>query len=204
VGLVSSLLQYHHRTSRLPQGQRVTASMATHLGRVESLLDIGCGDGQNTKRLADLCGATKIAGVDVVIRKKTFIEVSAYDGKNVPFPDRSFDAVTLVDVLHHCEDPQRTLHEAVRVARKMVVIKDHLAFGQVTRRLLHLMDLVGNAKDGIPSPGTYFELRDWVQMIDRAGARMARVDWPLKTHDLPWSLAGWPVLQFTAKLVPVG
>jgi SAM-dependent methyltransferase len=204
VSLVSSLLlQYHHRTSRLPQGERVTASMARHLGQVESLLDVGCGDGKNTRRLADLCGATKIAGVDVVIRQQTFIDVTEYDGKNVPFPDRSFDAVTLVDVLHHCEDPQRTLDEAVRVARRMVVLKDHFAFGPATRRLLHLMDLVGNAKDGIPSPGTYFELRQWVQMTDRAGARIADLDWPLKTHDLPWSLAGWPVLQFTAKLVPV-
>jgi SAM-dependent methyltransferase len=204
VSLVSSLLlQYHHRTSRLPQGERVTASMARHLGRVESLLDVGCGDGKNTRRLADLCGATKIAGVDVVLRKQTFIDVTAYDGMNVPFPDRSFDAVTLVDVLHHCEDPQRTLDEAVRVARRMVVIKDHFAFGPATRRLLHLMDLVGNAKDSIPSPGTYFELRQWVQMVDRAAARIADLDWPLKTHDLPWSLAGWPVLQFTAKLVPV-
>jgi SAM-dependent methyltransferase len=203
VTLISSLLQYHHRGSRLPQGQRVTASMASHLTDVDSLLDIGCGDGKNTARLADLCGATKIAGVDVVIRKETFIDVSAYDGKNVPFPDASFDAVTLVDVLHHCEDPQRTLDEAVRIARKVVVIKDHLAYGRVTRRLLHLMDLVGNAKDGIPSPGTYFDLRQWVQMIDIAGARLVRIDWPLKTHDFPWSLAGWPVLQFTAKLVPV-
>jgi SAM-dependent methyltransferase len=203
VSLVSALLQYHHRTSRLPQGERVTTSMACHLGRVDSLLDIGCGDGKNTRRLADLCGATQVAGVDVVIREETFIDVSAYDGKSVPFEDRSFDAVTLVDVLHHCEDPQRTLDEAVRVSRKMVVIKDHLAFGPFTHRLLHWMDLVGNAKDGIPSPGTYFELRRWVQMIDRAGARMAGLDWPLKTHDLPWSLAGWPVLQFTAKLVPV-
>jgi SAM-dependent methyltransferase len=203
VSLVSTLLRYHHETSRLPQGQRVSASLAGHLGKVGSLLDIGCGDGNNTTRIAALCGATEVAGVDVVIRKETFIDVRPYDGKNVPFPDQSFDAVTLVDVLHHCEDPQRTLDEAVRVARKMVVIKDHLAFGSATRRLLHLMDLVGNAKDGIPSPGTYFELRQWVQMIDHAGARMAGLDWPLKTHDLPWSLAGWPVLQFTAKLVPV-
>ncbi len=204
VSLVSSLLlQYHHRTSRLPQGERVTASMAGHLGRVESLLDVGCGDGKNTRRLADLCGAAKVAGVDVVIRKQTFIDVTEYDGTSVPFPDRSFVAVTLVDVLHHCEDPQRTLDEAVRVARRMVVIKDHFAYGAVTRRLLHLMDLVGNAKDGIPSPGTYFELRQWVQMVDRAGARIADIDWPLKTHDLPWSLAGWPVLQFTARLVPL-
>jgi SAM-dependent methyltransferase len=187
----------------LPHGRRVAASLSSHLGQVESLLDIGCGDGRNTKRLAELCGARTIAGVDVTIRKETLIDVSQYDGKNVPFPDRSFDAVTLVDVLHHCEDPQRTLDEAVRVARNMVVIKDHLAYGAVTRWMLKMQDLVGNAKDSIPCPGTYFELRQWVEMFDRAGARMAGIDWPLKLHDLPWSLAGWPVFQFTAKLVPV-
>jgi SAM-dependent methyltransferase len=203
VNVVKLFLDYHHRTSRIPQGNRVTESLAKHLGHVGSLLDIGCGDGHNTKRLAEIAGATRVAGVDVQVRPTAVIEVQPYQGRDVPFPDQSFDAVSLVDVLHHCEDPQRVLDEAVRVARKMVIIKDHLAFGPVTRKMLYYMDIVGNAKDSIPSPGTYFELRDWVRMTELAKARIAAIDWPLKTHDLPWSIVGWPRLQFTAKLVPV-
>jgi hypothetical protein len=69
--------------------------------------------------------------------------------------------------------------------------------------MLYWMDLVGNAKDGIASPGTYFEPDEWVAMIARAGGRMIALDWPLKTHDLPWRIVGWPQLQFTAKIAPL-
>ncbi|HZU85182.1 MAG TPA: class I SAM-dependent methyltransferase [Polyangiaceae bacterium] len=200
---VKLFLDYHHRTSRLPQGKRVTESLAAHLGKVGSLLDVGCGDGTNTRRLADASGATRVVGVEVQPREHTQVPIEPYDGRNLPFPDRSFDAVSLVDVLHHCEDPQRVLDEAVRVARTMVVVKDHFAFGPVTRKLLYWMDIVGNAKARVPTPGTYFALRDWVRMVDRAHGRIAAIDWPLKTHDLPWRLVGWPELQFTAKIVPV-
>jgi SAM-dependent methyltransferase len=200
---VKLFLDYHHRTSRIPQGARVSASLARHLGHVDSLLDIGCGDGVNTKRMAELAGASRVVGVDVHVREQCAIPVERYNGRDLPFPDRSFAAVMLVDVLHHCDDPQRVLDEAVRVADQMVVLKDHFAFGRVTRKMLHLMDIFGNAKDRIPSPGTYFDLGEWVRLIDHAKARMAALDWPLKTHDLPWRIVGWPVLQFTAKVVPL-
>ena len=79
--------------------------------------------------------------------------------------------MTIVDVLHHCTDPQQAvLSECVRVASKCLVIKDHFAFGPISHKLLYFMDIAGNAKDGIPSPGTYFEPQQWVEMIAKAGA----------------------------------
>ena len=201
--LKRGFLAYHHRTSRIPYGRRVVASLAGHLGHVESLLDVGCGDGVNTRTLAEQVGARRVAGVDVLVRPSAVIEVREYDGIHIPFPDRSFDAVSLVDVLHHCTEPQAVMREAIRVADKVVVIKDHFAFGPVTHKVLYFIDKTGNAKDGIPVPGTYFEPQQWVAMIAEAGGRLASLDWPLKTHDLPWRLVGWPELQFTAKVVPV-
>jgi SAM-dependent methyltransferase len=195
-------LAYHHRTSRIPQGDRVVASLASHLGRVDSLLDVGCGDGVNLTRLGQAAGATRIAGVDVVVRPSAAVGVVPYDGRTLPFPDRSFEAVSLVDVLHHCLDPGRVLGEALRVAARVVVIKDHFAFGPMTHKMLYWMDRVGNAKDGIFSPGTYFEPGEWVAMIAQAGGRPVAIDWPLVTHDLPWRIVGWPELQFTAKVLP--
>ena len=195
-------MAYHHKTSRVPQGQRVVSSLAAHLGQVSSLLDVGCGDGQNLKRLAAVANATTIAGVDVFVRPTATIEVVHYDGMNLPFADRSFEGVSIVDVLHHCTDAERVLSEAIRVASKVVVIKDHFSFGPVTHKMLYWMDIVGNAKDGIPSPGHYLKPDEWVDMIARAGGRLVSLDWPLKTHDLPWRLVGWPELQFTAKIAP--
>jgi SAM-dependent methyltransferase len=196
-------LAYHHRTSRGPQGERVVRSLSAHLGRLDSLLDIGCGDGVNLRKLAAAANATRFAGVDVFVRPTATIDVIHYDGHNLPFPDKSFDGVTLVDVLHHCDDAERVLSEALRVATRVVAIKDHFAFGPVTNKMLYWMDLVGNAKDGIFSPGNYLHPDQWVGMIARAGGKIEALDWPLKTHDLPWRLVGWPELQFTAKIVPI-
>jgi SAM-dependent methyltransferase len=198
-----AFFDYHHRTSRIPCGERIVASLSAHLGHVESLLDVGCGDGHNTRALADNAGAKRVVGVDVLVRPTAIIEVHAYDGLHLPFPDRSFEAVSIVDVLHHCTEPQTVIREALRVADKMLVIKDHFAFGPVTNKLLYWMDIAGNAKDSIPVPGTYFHPKEWVAMIGEAGGRIEKLDWPLKTHDLPWRIVGWPQVQFTAKVIPV-
>ena len=199
--LKQGLLAYHHRTSRLPQGQRVVASLARHLDRASSLLDVGCGDGRNTLALARAIGAETVAGVDVRVSPTAAVPVHPYDGVHLPFPDRAFEAVAIVDVLHHCSEPLAVLKEALRVSDRALVIKDHFAYGPLTHRLLYWMDLAGNAQEPIPSPGTYFEPAQWVKMVDEAGGRIAALDWPLKTHDLPWRLVGWARLQFTAKVV---
>jgi hypothetical protein len=65
------------------------------------------------------------------------------------------------------------------------------------------MDQVGNAKDSIPSPGTYFDPHTWIEMVDRAGGRVESLDWPLRIHDLPWRIVVRPELHFTAKIVPL-
>jgi SAM-dependent methyltransferase len=199
--LKQGFLAYHHRSSRVPQGQRVVASLARHLDRARSLLDVGCGDGTNTLALARAIGAETVAGVDVAVRATAVVPVRQYDGVHLPFPDRSFEAVSIVDVLHHCTEPRAVLGEALRVADRVLVIKDHFAFGPLTHRMLYWMDIAGNARDGTPSPGTYFEPAQWVDMIGDAGGRIVALDWPLKTHDLPWRIVGWPQLQFTAKVV---
>jgi SAM-dependent methyltransferase len=201
--LRQTLLDYHHRTVRVPRGDRIVASLAGHLGRVDSLLDVGCGDGVYTLALARAVGATTVAGVDVHIRPTAQIDVKEYDGVHLPHPDQSFDGVCLIDVLHHCAQPLVVLTEALRVARRVVAIKDHFAFGPVSEKILYLLDMAGNARDQIPSPGTYFRPAQWVAMVSDAGGRVAALDWPLAIHTLPWSLVARPSLQFTAKVVPV-
>jgi SAM-dependent methyltransferase len=196
-------LAFHHRSSRGPQGERVVKSLSAHLGQVDSLLDVGCGDGVNLKKLAATAKASRVAGVDVLVRPTATIDVVQYDGRTLPFADGSFEGVTLVDVLHHCHEPVRVLAEALRVASRVVAIKDHFAFGPVTHKMLYWMDLVGNAKDSIFSPGNYLHPNEWVHLIASAGGQLEAIDWPLKTHDLPWRLVGWPELQFTAKISPV-
>lgn len=88
------------------------------------LLDYGCAAGAYCVALRKL-GFTCV-GVDsnkeYVARalKKGVVAFAVTDV--LPFKDRSFDTVLLVEVLEHVEDPGRLLAEARRVARNNVLI----------------------------------------------------------------------------------
>ena len=126
-----------------------------------TVLDIGCGDGQLALALMKLRPDLRIEGVDVVARPKTLIPVAHYDGVKLPFADKSFDYVTIVDVLHHTDDPTVVLSEASRVAREGVVIKDHLREGWLAQATLAFMDWCGNVGDGVPLPYNFLSRSEW-------------------------------------------
>lgn len=71
------------------------------------VLDIGSGDGQIGARLAAQRGELQVEGVDVVARPNAMIPTAHYDGYTLPFEDASFDAVLLIDVLHHADSTLR-------------------------------------------------------------------------------------------------
>jgi ubiquinone/menaquinone biosynthesis C-methylase UbiE len=94
-----------------------------------SVLDLGCGTGDDALELARLVGAgSRVVGVD---RSETVIaqageraagmglpvEYQVADAYELPFPDATFDACRADRVFHHLEHPRRALGELVRVAR---------------------------------------------------------------------------------------
>ena len=94
--------------------------------RIGRLLDIGAGTGQLLELVADRCGTA--LGVDasrdmLALARGRLAErglasrcaVRQADMYRLPFPDASFDAVTLQMVLHYAEDPAAALAEAARV-----------------------------------------------------------------------------------------
>src|ERR1700730_13074213 len=83
----------------------------------KSVLDLGCGDGSIARSLMDDQPNLEIRGVDVLRRPEVRIPFDLYDGKTIPFSDGSFDWVTVVDVLHHTDDPQDVLPEAASCDR---------------------------------------------------------------------------------------
>lgn len=194
------LFALHHRRVHLPRVRRVARALAAQIRRADSILDVGCGDGTVARAIGEAVGATRIAGVDVKVRPEVAIEVAPYDGTVLPFPDRSFDAVMISDVLHHCEDPRAVLREALRVAREVVAIKDHFRFGPVSESILLWMDRIGNAAPGVLVRGTYFSPGEWAEMVAACGGRFAGITWPLRIHDAPFRLVTRDELQFAARI----
>ena len=90
----------------------------------KKVLDLGCATGNYGVEL-------KRSGFDWVgadINKK-YVEMARHEGleahvvgETLPFPDRSFDTVILIEVLEHASGPGKILDEARRVARRNILV----------------------------------------------------------------------------------
>ena len=158
-------------------GRKVHASrvhvLASHFAEMippgHRVLDVGCGDGVIDRLLQERRPDLHIAGVDTLVRPNARIPVTSFDGKQLPFGDKSWDTVLFCDVLHHAEEPVGILRDAARVARHSVIIKDHLAEGAFAWSLLRFMDFVGNAPHGVERPYKYFNRAQWASAYREAG-----------------------------------
>ncbi|MFD5400511.1 class I SAM-dependent methyltransferase [Streptomyces griseorubiginosus] len=90
------------------------------------LLDVGCGTGIVTRRLAAARPATRVTGADLTHGMARMAAVRLpgavvlADSRALPFPDRVFDAVTSVWLLHlldRPEDVRAAIAECARVLR---------------------------------------------------------------------------------------
>ncbi|MCP4204045.1 MAG: methyltransferase domain-containing protein [bacterium] len=165
-------------------------------GRYRRALDFGSGDGWFAQQLKGAGAVREVVAIDVQRRRHEFIEPQLYDGQRLPFPDRSFDLVYAVDVLHHCPDPAAGLQEMLRVSRGDVVLKDHTFENPAGRILLALMDELGNRRFGVPSLYRYQRGWEWLPAFAAAGFRQVELRHPLACDPrVPWRW--WtPRLQF--------
>ena len=104
------------------------AAMSLHPA---SVLDVGCGEGIVTERLAQRLAPATVLGVDAdeghlkeewqarTAPNLSFATGSAYD---LPFADGSFDLVCCMEVLEHLERPRDALAEMSRVASHALLL----------------------------------------------------------------------------------
>ncbi len=184
-----------------PRRCRVLAGhLARLLPRDARVLDVGCGDGLVAHLVAGLRPDLSLSGVDVLVRPRTHVPVAPFDGRVLPYDDASFDAVMLVDVLHHCHLPEAMLAQAARVARRAVVVKDHLLRGVLAGPTLRLMDRVGNARHGVELPNNYWSRQSWLEVCERLGLEIASWEGRLGLYPWPASWVFGRSLHFVARL----
>ena len=162
-----------HLAALMPQGAKI--------------LDVGCGDGLISHLIQQRRPDVSIEGIDIMARPTSHIPVTEFNGTTIPHPDRSFDVVMFVDVLHHTDDPAVLLREAVRVTKRAVVLKDHTMDGVLAGPTLRLMDWVGNARHGVVLPYNYWPKKQWTETFARLGLTVAV--WNPRVGLYPWPLS---------------
>jgi len=182
--------------------------IASHLSALvppgSELLDVGCGDGLLSWYIAQARPDLRVSGIDVLARHSTHIPVSAFDGLTIPRPDRGADVLLFVDVLHHMADPVRLLLEAARVARRAIIIKDHVLTGVLAGPTLRFMDWIGNARHGVPLPYNYWPLARWNAAFEESGLKVEAWIGDLRLYPWPTDYVFGRSLHFVARLAARG
>lgn len=130
------------------------------VGRVPNgsvLVDVGCGGGKMLRTISENRTDMTLRGTDVVVPASldgdfTFSALDP-ETQTLPFEDSSADVVTLVDVLEHVPDPERTLDEIQRVLKPggrllaMIPIEGEPVSWYTLFRVLFGQDLYVKTKD---------------------------------------------------------
>lgn len=149
--------------------ERLSNHLSPLIPEGSSVVDVGCGDGLLSYSIQRMRTDIQIQGIDIFVRDSTYIPVTEFDGRTMPFGDKSIDVVLFVDVLHHTLDPIDLLTEAARVASDRILIKDHILHGPMSKLTLRLMDWVGNKPHEVVLPYNYWTLRQWKLAFRRLG-----------------------------------
>ena len=194
--------RYHAARVHTRRVRVLAAAAARLLPPGLTVLDVGCGDGLLAATLGKLRPDLTLTGVELAPRSGCLIPVSAFDGRHLPFADRSFDAVLIVDVLHHTTEPAVLLHEAARVAKSAVLLKDHLREGWGAQTTLRLMDEVGNRRHAVALPYHYLSQAEWGRVFAECGLVAEETDSLRSLYPFPASLVFGRGLHFFSRLQP--
>jgi SAM-dependent methyltransferase len=148
----------------------------------QNVLDFGCGDGWFAYRFEEDDWANQVVAVDVASRQHPFTNVQLYDGRNLPFEDRSFELSYGIDALHHCEDPRQSLEDLLRCTGKLLLLKDHTHRSWAGWLALAALDEIGNRRFRVASRYRYQRGWDWLSIIEGEGFEQLTLIHPAACH----------------------
>ena len=143
------IAQSYDRWAETPQGRTaygLEGELLLKLGELavgQRVLEVGCGTGAHLEVF--LREGMNVMGIDIspymlrVARQKLGkgVRLCLGDAENLPFKEKSFDCVALITTLEFIPDPDKAIHEALRVSRSKVLlgVLNKYSFLGITRRL---------------------------------------------------------------------
>ncbi len=128
------------------------------------ILSVGCGEGRAESLLKEK-KKINIIGVEITKYKEQKIPVKFYDGKRLPFNKRIFDTTIFVYALHHSNNIEGLLKEAVRVTKNNIIIMDHTYSDAVSKALLKGYDYFANVFYDMPVPFNFLKIIEWGRLF---------------------------------------
>ncbi len=175
--------------------RRLLARLLTRYSFIHTVLDVGCGTGHWTRWLSD--AGLAVYGTDLswaMLREAQRMGTRRClqgDAHALPFPDKTFDLAMMVTTLEFVANPLRALEEAIRVARKGVIlgVLNRLSLLAVRRRFFG---------ESLWTTARFFSIRELERLARRAGGQRVRATawrttlWPIKAvPDLPLPWGGF-------------
>lgn len=141
-----------------------------------SLLDVGCGEGVLAQRFARQMPERRVVGIDLeeesiqagwARHAAPNLRYMTMRAENLPFAENEFDAASAIEVLEHVPDPEHTLSEMARCARRHLLVsvpREPLWRGMNMARGAYWRDL-GNT----PGHVNHWSRRAFVALLGRYG-----------------------------------
>jgi SAM-dependent methyltransferase len=161
---------------RLMAGFESTLDELFALADPQSLLDVGCGEGVLVHQWAERIAPRPVIGIDLeepsiqagwAEHQAPNLDYRIMKAEDLPFDDGEWDVATAIEVLEHVPDPEHTVAEMARVARRWLLVsvpREPLWRGLNLARGAYLKDL-GNT----PGHLNHWSKRSFVSLLSQHG-----------------------------------
>lgn len=138
----------------------------------DKILDLGAGNGLLALEIKKQL-EKEVLLVDVVDYNYTDLPVIVYNPEdNLPIANEEVDTTILYNVLHHASDPEHLLHEATRVTKRRLVIKESYIEEENIKITNSFVDWFYNRVIGdedINVPLNFLKIKAWENLLKSYG-----------------------------------
>ena len=167
---IGSFLQIVLEKIAMAQGSRIhriAKALISFLKTGDRVLDIGAGNGAVGSILIRK-KSISYTGIDILSFKPADPTLNLLKS-DMPYPlkDNSFECVLMIFTLHHMDDINKGIDEAIRLSKKRIIIIEDVPRNIIERMLMCVIDVLGNkfVSLAIPTPCNFLYDQDWKRLF---------------------------------------